>query len=196
MSAILKPRAGDVLVIVDVQKDFLPGGALAVPQGDEVVPVLNRYLALFEGSGLPIFATRDWHPANHCSFKAQSGPWPQHCVVGSEGARFAPGLKLPSGTVIVSKPSVADRETYSAFEGTDFDERLHAMKVRRLFVGGLATDYCVLNTVLGALQRGFEVILLRDAIRAVNAQPGDGVRAEQAMAQAGAKPAGVDELIG
>ena len=99
-----RPRAGDALIIVDVQNDFLPGGALAVPQGDEVVSVLKRYAALFATLGLPVFATRDWHPRNHCSFRERGGPWPAHCVAGTQGAQFASGLKLPS-----SAPSALSR---------------------------------------------------------------------------------------
>src|SRR5262249_12149340 len=135
---------GDGLVVVDVQKDFLPGGSLAVSNGDQIVPVLNRYLAAFVRAGLPVFATRDWHPADHCSFRASGGPWPPHCVQESEGARFAPGLALPSSTVIVSKDTLREQNTYSGFEGGDLDRRLREQAVRRVFVGGLATDYCVL----------------------------------------------------
>lgn len=194
MSGTVSSQSGDALVIVDVQNDFLPGGALAVPHGDEVIPVLNRYLDLFEQRGLPIFATRDWHPENHCSFQQQGGPWPRHCVMFSDGAKFSSRLNLPPATVVISKPSTADRETYSAFEGTDFEQRLRAANVARLFVGGLATDYCVLNTVLGARARGFDIMLLRDAVRAVNAQPGAGQKAEQEMSRSGAVPIDLSQL--
>ena len=172
---------GDALVVVHVQNDFLAGGSLAVPQGDEVVPVLNRYLAAFEMKGLPIFATRDWHPPNHCSFKPYGGLWPPHCVAGSRGAAFAPGLKLPSSAIVISQAMNPDKEAYSGFEGTDLDARLRAAGVRRLYVGGLATDYCVLNTVRDGLSLGYEVFLLEDAIRAVNVQPDDGRKAEDEM---------------
>ena len=182
----------DVLVVVDMQNDFLPGGALGVPHGDEVVPVLNRYIERFVRRNLPVFATRDWHPANHCSFRTQGGPWPKHCVINSYGSEFPPQLKLPPNTIIVSKPCVADRETYSAFEGTNFEKQLRSVGARRLFIGGLATDYCVLNTVLGARQRGFEVLLLRDAVRAVNVHPDDGSNAEQEMVARGAVPLELD----
>jgi nicotinamidase/pyrazinamidase len=169
-----------------VQRDFLPGGALAVAHGDEVVPVLNRYLAAWRARGLPIVASRDWHPPNHCSFRAQGGPWPPHCVQATEGAAFAPGLALPPETVVVSKASAPDRDAYSAFDGTELDERLRARGVRRLFVGGLATDYCVLQTVCDARARGYETFVLADAIRAVNLRPDDGRRAEAEMARRGA----------
>jgi len=179
-------RPGDALVVVDVQNDFLPGGSLAVPAGDEVVPVLNRWLAEFQRAGLPVFATRDWHPPGHCSFHEQGGPWPVHCVAESAGARFAPGLALPAETVVVSKDMGVDQSTYSGFQGADLDARLRSAGVQRLFVGGLATDYCVLNTVKDALARGYAVVVLADAIRPVNLQPDDGRKAEAEMARLGA----------
>src|SRR3989338_7404551 len=180
-----KVRQGDALLIVDVQNDFLPGGSLAVPRGDEVVPVLNRYLRAFQN--LPVYATRDWHPPLHCSFRAQGGPWPPHCVAGTRGAEFAAALQLPPSAVVVSKATTAEQDAYSGFEGTNLDQQLHAANIRRLFIGGLATDYCMLNTVRDALKLGYEVLLLADAIRAVDVQPGDGQRAEQEMTKFGAQ---------
>lgn len=180
---------GDALIVVDVQNDFLPGGSLAVPQGDDVIPVLNRYLADFSRRGLPIFITRDWHPPDHCSFQPYGGPWPPHCVAGSEGAAFAPTLELPaSSTRITLKGTQPEKDAYSAFDGTDLDVRLRAHGVGRLFVGGLATDYCVLCTVEDGLKAGYAVVLLQDAIRAVNVRPGDGERAEAEMIRRGAIP--------
>src|SRR4051812_39250316 len=120
----LEPRPGDALVIVDVQRDFLPGGSLAVPRGDEVIPVLNHWIDLFEARGLPIFATRDWHPPGHHSFREQGGPWPVHCIAGTEGAQFAPGLRLPSSAVVISKATVVDKDAYSGFGGTDLEALL------------------------------------------------------------------------
>ncbi len=187
--ARLAPRPGDALIIVDVQIDFLPGGQLAVPAGDEVVAVLNQYIQRFSAQGLPIFATRDWHPPNHCSFQAQGGIWPPHCIANSEGAAFAPNLQLAANATVISKATRADKDAYSGFEGTDLNERLTNAGVARVFVGGLATDYCVLNTVKDALNANFEVILLTDAIRAVNVQPGDGDKALDEMRALGAKPA-------
>ena len=183
-----KLARGDALVVIDVQNDFVPGGSLAVPRGDEVVPVLNRYIAAFSAAALPVVATRDWHPADHCSFKPQGGPWPVHCVAGTPGAAFVPGLALPATATLVSKDTERDRNTYSGFADTDLAARLRAMGARRLFVGGLATDYCVLNTVKDALALGFEVRLLTDAIRAVDVQPGDGAKAQAEMIRLGAKP--------
>lgn len=182
----IRPHAGDALVIVDVQLDFLPGGSLAVPRGDEVVPLLNGYIAIFQQHGLPIIATRDWHPADHCSFMARGGPWPPHCVAASDGARFAPLLDLPCGTQIISKATTADKDAYSGFEGTELDDLLRAAGVQRVFVGGLATDYCVLNTVRDALKLGYRTILLGDAVRAVEVAPGDGGRAIAEMRRLGA----------
>lgn len=188
------PGPGDALIVVDVQRDFLPGGALAVAEGDQVVPVLNRYIAHFEQAGLPSVFTRDWHPANHCSFRAQGGPWPPHCVTDSAGAAFAPGLVLPASGHVVSKAATAEADAYSGFQGTGLADWLRARGCRRLFVGGLATDYCVRETVRDALAAGFAVVLLRDAVRAVEVQPGDGARAEQAMREAGAASATLQAL--
>lgn len=180
------PRPGDALLLVDVQHDFLPGGALGVPQGDRVLAPLRQCLAAFTRQGLPVFATRDWHPADHCSFGARGGPWPPHCVADSLGAAFPPALALTDGATIVSKGTEAAEEAYSGFAGTDLAERLKAAGVRRLFVGGLATDYCVRSTVLDARAQGFDVVVLRDAIAAVDVQADDGERALRAMADAGA----------
>jgi len=178
---------GDALIVVDVQNDFLPGGSLAVPGGDEVVPELNHYIAAFQAKRLPIFATRDWHPPNHCSFKAYGGPWPPHCVAGTRGAAFAPGLKLPASTAVITlKGTEPDRDAYSGFERTDLDARLRAVGVHRLLVGGLATEYCVFHTVKDGLALGYAVFLLQGAIRAVNVQPDDGREAEDEMIRLGA----------
>ncbi len=182
----LTPAQDDALIIVDVQNDFLPGGGLAVPGGDALIPVLNRCIARFVQAGLPIIATRDWHPANHCSFKARGGPWPPHCVTGTSGAEFPGTLELPADTPVISKATAPDKDAYSGFEGTGLESRLHTLGVTRLFVGGLATDYCVLNTVLDGLKLGFEVVLLTDAIQAVDVHPGDGARAIQEMQHKGA----------
>jgi len=182
----VSPHSGDALIIVDLQRDFLPGGALGVARGDAVVGAMNDYLTLFATNHLPVFATRDWHPSNHCSFVAQGGPWPPHCIAGSPGAAFADGLRLPANTKVVSKAISAGRDAYSGFDGTELQALLQQAQVNRVFVGGLATDYCVLQTVKDACALGFTVLLLRDAIAAVDAQPGDGDRAIEDMQAAGA----------
>lgn len=187
-------QAGDALIIVDVQNDFLPGGSLAVPHGDEVLTVLNGYIALFRQAHLPIVATRDWHPPEHCSFQAQGGPWPPHCVAGSRGAGFAVMLELPCESIIISKGTAADRDAYSGFEGTELDGLLRKASVTRVFVGGLATDYCVLNTVRDALRLSYDAILLTDAVRAVDVRPGDGERAIDDMLNAGAIAATLTQI--
>ncbi len=186
-SSPIRLQTGDALIAVDVQRDFLPGGSLAVPEGDAVIPALNRYLAAFAAHALPVFATRDWHPTKHCSFKAQGGIWPPHCVAATRGAEFARDLALPQAAVIVSKAAMPEADAYSGFGGTDLAARLRAVCATRLFIGGLATDYCVLNTVKDALTEGFEVLLLADAIRAVDVKPGDGARALGEMQQLGAR---------
>jgi nicotinamidase/pyrazinamidase len=183
----LKPGVGDALLVVDVQNDFLPGGSLAVARGDEVVPLLNRCLALFAKKELPLYASRDWHPSDHCSFRAQGGPWPPHCMADTYGAEFPATLELPADAVIISKADTPEKDAYSAFGGTDLGLRLKAIDVRRLFVGGLATDYCVLNTVKDALALGYAVVLLADAVRAVEATPGDGEKAMMEMRTLGAQ---------
>ncbi|MDA8364394.1 MAG: nicotinamidase [Gammaproteobacteria bacterium] len=179
---------GDALIIVDVQNDFLPGGSLAVAAGDEVVPVLNHYVAAFSDRNLPVFATRDWHPVNHSSFRQWGGPWPSHCVAGTRGAAFAAGLHLPASARVVSKGTDRDKDAYSGFAGTDLDAQLRAASVRRVFVGGLATDYCVLNTVSDALALGYETFLLEDGVRAADVSAGDGDRALAQMRARGARP--------
>jgi len=195
-SATFAPQPGDALIVVDVQCDFLPGGALGVAGGDGVLPPLNRYIARFDECGLPVIFTRDWHPPDHCSFRPAGGPWPPHCIAGSAGAAFAPGLDVPPAAHIVSKAVTPEADAYSGFQGTGLEALLRALGCRRLFVGGLATDYCVRATVLDALAAGFSTVLLADAVRAVDAHPGDGKRAEEEMAAAGAQPLALDRLRG
>lgn len=182
----LRIGRGDALVIIDVQVDFLPGGALAVPGGETVIAPLNRAIDRFRVAGLPVFATRDWHPLDHLSFREHGGPWPPHCVQGTPGARFAAALDLPPDIEVVSAGFRPDLPGYSGFEQTDLAARLRAAGVHHLFVGGLATDYCVLETVLAALDERFAVSLLVDAVRALNVQPDDGLRAIDRMQRRGA----------
>ena len=189
------------LVIDDVQNDFCPGGALAVAGGDQVVASLNRCIERFADYGLPIFATRDWHPAKTSHFKTYGGIWPAHCVQGTEGANFHPLLKFSSAVVVVSKGMAADSDSYSGFDAVDISgaalaELLRRVGAERIFVGGLATDYCVKQTVLDGIKLGFEVVLLKDSIRGVDLAPGDSTRALEAMLQAGAGAIDrVDDLV-
>lgn len=187
-------RQGDALLVVDVQYDFLPGGALGVPDGDQVIPLLNRYLEAFHAQALPVYATRDWHPPDHCSFVSRGGSWPPHCIAGSDGARIASELALPDDVTVISKATEADQDAYSGFQHSALHRLLQERGIRRLFVGGLATDYCVLNTVLDGRRLGYTVYLLRDAIRAVNLEPQDGHTAEQQMQASGARAITVGDI--
>jgi nicotinamidase/pyrazinamidase len=191
--------ARDALVIVDVQNDFCPGGALGVPGGDAVVPVLNRYAERFAAAGAPVFASRDWHPARTSHFKAYGGVWPPHCVQDTPGAAFHPQLTLPPGAAIVSKGMDPSEDAYSCFQsetgdGMPFPATLGELGVGRLFVGGLATDYCVKSTVVDGVREGFEMVVLTDAIAAVDLTPGDGARALDEMRAAGARMIRLEEL--
>ena len=179
------------LLIVDVQNDFCPGGALAVRDGDQVVPVLRGLAARFGALGLPVYASRDWHPADSRHFATHGGAWPAHCVQGTEGARLREDLELPRSAAVVTKGQGVDDQGYTAMVGEvagrgSLVDDLRARGVDRLYVGGLATDYCVRYTVLDALQRGFDVTVLTDAVRAVDVTPGDGARALEELHAAGA----------
>jgi nicotinamidase/pyrazinamidase len=187
------------LVIVDVQNDFCPGGALAVPGGDKVVPPLNELARRFDEEGQPVVATRDWHPEDHMSFGEQGGPWPPHCIQGTEGAEFHPELDLPEGIVEIRKGDDPDAEDYSGFLGSDAEGRplsriLEDEGVERVFVGGLATDYCVKETTLDAVDEGLETFLVGDAVRGVDVEPGDSEEAVEEMTDAGATPVQSDEV--
>lgn len=177
---------GDALVVVDMQNDFMPGGSLAVPKGDDVIPVMNDYIHRFQFRNLTVFASRDWHPANHQSFSGQGGPWPPHCIAGSNGAEFHPELNLSDTVLIISKGNHPEEPGYSVFSNPEFKDILHDRQIKRLFVGGVATDYCVLNCVSDALENGFKVFLLVDAIRAVNVSAENGKTAVDTMIAKGA----------
>ena len=179
-------RQGDALLIVDVQNDFCPGGALAVAEGDQVVPVLNRWIEEAERNEIPIYATRDWHPMQHISFQERGGPWPPHCVQGTPGAAFHRDLRLPADAEVVSKGHEPHRDSYSAFGGTDLKEKLQKAGIKRLWIGGLTQDYCVRETSLDALREGLEVHVIVNGTRAVNVKPDDGRRALEDIVRAGA----------
>lgn len=174
------------LIVVDVQNDFCPGGALAVARGDEVVEPLNRLIEEFLGRGEPVYKSRDWHPARTRHFADYGGTWPVHCVQETRGADFHERLLDDPRVRVVSK-GLGDEDNYSAFDGTTLAADLRREGVGEVWVGGLATDYCVKNTVLDALRAGFRVRALADAMRAVNLQPGDDERALAEMRAAGAE---------
>lgn len=187
------------LLIVDLQNDFCPGGALAVPGGDQVVEPLNRLARLFANQGLPVLASRDWHPPITKHFKEYGGLWPPHCVQGSPGAAFHPGLQLPQGSVILSKGTDPAKDSYSSFEamtddGFSLQELLISLKVKQLYIGGLATDYCVRTTALDALKLGFEVTVISDAIAGVDLKPGDSELALEEISLAGAEFSLVEQI--
>jgi nicotinamidase/pyrazinamidase len=174
------------LIVVDVQNDFCPGGTLAVEHGDEVVPPLNRLIDKFLKRGDPVFKTRDWHPPDTKHFQAYGGTWPVHCVQNTEGAAFHPQLRDDARIRVISK-GMGDKDAYSGFDESDLADQLHTQGVKEVLVGGLATDYCVKNTVLDALKNGFQVKALSDAMRAVDVNPGDGERAIKEMRDGGAQ---------
>ena len=176
---------GDALLIVDVQNDFCPGGALAVRKGDEVVTVLNRWIDEAQRKNITVYASRDWHPAGHISFKERGGPWPPHCIQGTPGAAFHADLKLPSNVQVFSKAQDLNEDSYSAFGGTDLASRLHQAGVKRIWIGGLTQDYCVRESSLDGIREGFEVHVIVDGTRAVNLNPDDGRRALEDVRRAG-----------
>lgn len=174
------------LIVVDVQNDFCPGGTLAVPHGDEVVEPLNKQIDKFLERGEPVYKSRDWHPTTTKHFKAYGGVWPVHCVQNTAGAEFHPALRDDPRITVISK-GLGDTNCYSAFDETDLAARLHQQNIEEVVVGGLATDYCVKSTVLDALKNGFKVKALKNAMRAVELQPGDGELAIKEMRDAGAE---------
>jgi nicotinamidase/pyrazinamidase len=179
------------LLVIDVQNDFCPGGALAVPGGDEVIPVLNQSIQKFVSAGYPVFASRDWHPEESAHFQARGGPWPPHCIQGTKGAEFHQDLELPDSTVVVTAGDDPEEdEGYSAFEGKVPDggplaDALRAEGVDEVFIGGLATDYCVRASALDAVKAGFRTHLLLDAIRGIDVSAGDSERAIEEMKRDG-----------
>jgi nicotinamidase/pyrazinamidase len=182
---------GDGLLLIDPQNDFCPGGSLAVAGGDQVMAVLSVWAQAAAQQQTPIFVSRDWHPPRTTHFSEFGGVWPRHCIAHTSGAEFHANLRLPPGVTIVSKGMGENEDAYSAFQARDDADRplqrlLERGNVRRLFVGGLATDYCVRSSALDALRNGFEVKLIPDGVRAVNLQPDDGERAMEELRAAGA----------
>jgi nicotinamidase/pyrazinamidase len=189
------PGPGDALLVVDVQNDFLPGGALGITGGDAIVPPLNRLLGAWRERSLPVFLSRDWHPTGHCSFASQGGPWPDHCVAGTFGAEFSRQLQVAPTDVLISKATRLDKDAYSALDGTPLAEALHSRGITRLFIGGLATDYCVRATGTDARAAGLDVVVLADAVCAVNVEPGDADRALAELEHAGCELATTDAVL-
>lgn len=182
----MSTQSKQALIVVDVQNDFCPGGALAVSEGDEVVEPLNELIDEFLERGNPVYKSRDWHPPQTKHFQAYGGTWPIHCVQNTKGAEFHPQLRDDPRIRVISK-GLGDTDCYSAFDETDLASQLHEQGVEELVVGGLATDYCVKATVLAGLNEGFKVRALKNAMRAVDVNPGDGERAIQEMKVAGAQ---------
>jgi len=179
-------QPNQALIVVDVQNDFCPGGALAVPHGDEVIEPLNQLIDEFLKRGAPVYKSRDWHTPTTKHFKAHGGTWPVHCVQNTEGAEFHSDLRADPRITVISK-GLGDKDCYSAFDETDLATELHKQNIEEVVVGGLATDYCVKNTVLDALRHDFKVKAVENAIRAVDLEPGDGERAIDEMRKAGAE---------
>ncbi len=165
-------RKGDALLIVDVQNDFCPGGALPIEAGDAIVPVLNEWINAAENAGIRIYVSRDWHPESHMSFDSEGGAWPPHCIQDSDGAAFHSELSLPAGAVIVTKGTRFDRDQYSAFDETGLADELARRNVRRVWIAGLALDVCVRATALDAAKEGLEVHLIKTATRPVTLEGG------------------------
>jgi nicotinamidase/pyrazinamidase len=195
----MEDKAKKALLVVDVQNDFCPDGALGVPGGDRVVPVLNKYIELFRKRGLTVYFTRDWHPPVTVHFKPYGGPWPPHCVQGTKGAEFHPALKIPPEAVVMSKGDDPEQDSYSAFSGHDekgrgLAEVLKSDGITHFYIGGLATDYCVRQSALDAFREGFEVTVLIDAVRGVDVIPGDSERAIEEIKSKGAKFATLEDI--
>ncbi|MBI3650037.1 MAG: bifunctional nicotinamidase/pyrazinamidase [Acidobacteria bacterium] len=184
------------LILVDIQNDFCPGGALAVNDGDAVVEVVNRLMRLFP----VVVATLDWHPFNHCSFRQYGGMWPPHCVQHSNGAALHRALQQTRIDDYFRKAYTPADDSYSGFDGrNEAGDSLHPYLqkkgIEKVFIAGLATDYCVKVTALAALQNGYEVVVIGDAIRAVEVQEGDGERAIGEVLKRGAQVIHSDELL-
>ena len=193
-------KINSALVIVDVQNDFCPGGALEVYNADEIILVINRYMELFRGKGLPIIASRDWHPRETKHFEKYGGNWPEHCVQRSFGAMFRAGLLLPPDILVFSKGMDPERDDYSALQarndtGTSMTDVLKKVGIRELYICGLATDYCVRQTALEGLHLGFSITVLVDAVRGVELNPGDSKRALDELEAAGAVLMVVEDLF-
>lgn len=196
-TVIMKPKKA--LVLVDVQNDFCPGGALGVPGGDTIIPKINKYIAYFAKKKLPVFATRDWHPIRTAHFKDFGGVWPVHCIHNSPGAAFHPKLKLPKEAILLYKGMDPEKDSYSVFQAEDtqgmsFTNLLSVAGIKELYFAGLATDYCVKFSGLDALQRGLKVKILMDAVKGVDLKPDDSEKAVKELIKRGAKKITLKDL--
>lgn len=192
-------KSKKALIIVDVQNDFCPGGALGVPEGHKIVPVINKYIKIFIKNKSPVFATRDWHPVKTRHFKDFGGVWPIHCLQNSKGAVFHPDLRLPKDTILLYKGMDPDKDAYSAFQAEDTTgiglyNLLKRLDVRELYIAGLATDYCVKHTAIDALKHGFKVKILTDAVQGVDLKPGDSEEAIKKIIKMGSKKIKLSDL--
>ena len=178
--------AKPALIVVDLQSDFCPGGALPVREGDKVIEPINALVDLFHEKGLPVLYTRDWHPKDHLSFKPNGGMWPPHAIRGTPGAQFPSTLHVPRGAAIIDKATRRDAEAYSGFQGTDLAERLRWSGVEELYIVGLATDYCVKNTVTDGIAAGFRLKVVSDCVKGVNLKRTDSATAFRNMEGKGA----------
>ncbi len=186
----------DALIVVDMQNDFMPGGALGIDGADSIIERINDYVRLFEKLLQPVYFTRDWHPKNHISFKENGGVWPRHCVQKSEGAKFHKDIYIPADNrFVISKGTFEDFDAYSAFQGTELKSLLAERGIRRLFICGVATDYCVKHTLLGSLNLGFEALLLSDAIKGVNIKKEDSNMAMKEMMESGASICRIEDIV-
>jgi len=192
-------RLKKALLVVDIQNDFCPGGALGISAGDKIIPVINKYIEIFSKNKLAIFFSRDWHPKKTVHFKKFGGTWPVHCVENTQGASFHPKLKIPKEAIILSKGIDPQEDSYSAFEARDacgqsLGNLLKIFGVEEIYIAGLATDYCVKYSALDALKNGFKVKVLKDAIKGVNIKPADSQEALDEITGVGAKEIGLSEL--
>ncbi len=193
-SAVPQPDQHSALLLVDLQNDYFPGGTLAVPGADRLIPLINAYIKHFSRQGWTILAIRDWHPANHSSFTEQHGPWPVHGVQGSRGAQFHSDLVLPPGMMVISKGTNPKKDARSGFDGTSLGDRLEDLNIQTVYVLGLPTEHCVKQTVLDGCQRGLRVVLLTDATKGGDPQQVDSMPVLQEMTEAGACLANSSDL--
>jgi nicotinamidase/pyrazinamidase len=166
-SSVPQPDRQSALLLIDPQNDFFPGGAMGMPEGNNLIPTINTYIKHFSRQGWPILATRDWHSPNHSSFTEQGGPYPTHCVQGSRGAQFHSDLVMPPGMMVISKGTDPKKDARSGFEGSSLADRLEDLNVKTIFVLGPAIQDCLTQTVLEACQLNLQVVVLKDAIGTV-----------------------------